>query len=132
MIINTNLLDEITAKAKENQRLRINYNLHESLEAPSQRLLNGMEPGTVLPIHRHENTAETYIVLRGHLIVTLYNKEHKIIEKDDLNPVCGNFGVNIPANTWHKVEVIESGTVIFECKDGPYTPLNENNMWEEK
>jgi cupin fold WbuC family metalloprotein len=129
MIIDTKLLNEISVKAKENQRLRINYNLHDSLDAPSQRLLNGMEPGTVLPIHRHEKTAETYIVLRGHLVVTLYDNEHKTIEIDDLDPAHGNFGVNIPANTWHKVEVIESGTVIFECKDGPYIPLNANNVW---
>lgn len=132
MIIDTKLLNELTAKAKDNPRLRINYNLHDSLDAPSQRLLNGMEPGTVLPIHRHEKTAETYIVLRGHLVVTLYDNEHKTIEIDDLDPAHGNLGVNIPANTWHKVEVTESGTVIFECKDGPYTPLNANNVWEEK
>lgn len=129
MIIDTILLDELTKRAKENQRLRINYNLHDSLDALSQRLLNGMEPGTVLPIHRHEKTAETYIVLRGHLLVTLYNDEHKVIETDDLNPARGTFGVNIPVNTWHKVEVLEKGTIIFECKDGPYTPLTADNVF---
>lgn len=73
MLINKKLLDEVTARAKTNERLRMNFNLHDSLEAKAQRLLNALEPGTILPIHRHRHTAETYIVLRGSIRILFYN-----------------------------------------------------------
>ena len=124
MIIDNKLLDEVTRQAKDSSRLRMNYNLHESLDAKAQRLFNALEPGTVLPIHRHPHTSESYMVIRGHLRVMLYNDNKEIIEEYDLNPSMGRYGVNIPKNKWHCLEVLESGTVIFEVKDGPYMPLS--------
>lgn len=106
MILDTKFLDGLTAKAKESPRLRMNYNLHV-------------------------NTSESYILIRGALRVTLLDDEKNVIETAELNLNNGVFGFQIPANTWHKVEVLESSTVIFEVKDGPYTPLTIENLLEE-
>ena len=127
-IINTTLLDTVTQQAKENPRLRMNFNLHENLDAKAQRLLNALEPGTVLPIHRHRHTAETYIVLRGSLKVLFYNSDSVLIDSATLQPQEGNYGIHIPAGQWHTLEVLESGTVIFEVKEGPYQPLTGEDL----
>ena len=127
MIINKELLDEVTIKAEESPRLRMNFNLHESLDAKAQRLINVLLPGTVLPIHRHRHTAETYVLLRGKMFVVLYNDLGAQIERYLLDPTIGNYGVQIPAGQWHGIEVIEP-SAIFEVKDGPYTPLQPNDM----
>ncbi len=122
MIIDDNLLDEVTQKAEENPRLRMNFNLHDSLNAKAQRLLNVLLPGTVIPIHRHSHTAETYILLRGKMFVVFYDDLGVQVERILLDPKIGNYGVQIPLGQWHGVEIIEPST-IFEVKDGPYTPL---------
>lgn len=125
MIIDKKLLDKITAEAKESPRLRMNFNLHESLDSRAQRLLNALEPGTVLPVHRHENTAETYILLRGKLCVMFCTETGEVTEEFIIDPLQGNYGIHIPKNQWHTLEVLEEGTVIFEVKDGPYVPINK-------
>jgi cupin fold WbuC family metalloprotein len=127
-IIDKNLLDTVTGQAKGSARLRMNYNFHESLDAKAQRLLNALEPGTVLPVHRHLHTAETYIVLRGSIRVLFYNNEKELINSGELNPLKAKFGVDIPAGQWHTLEVLESGTVIFEVKEGPYQALGEEDI----
>ena len=130
MLIDKNLLDKVTAEAKANARLRMNYNFHETLDAPAQRLLNALEPGTVLPIHRHRHTAETYVLLRGRLNILFYNEQKQITERYELDPQKGVYGVNIPRGQWHTIEVLCSGTVIFEVKDGPYSPLTPDDILE--
>ncbi|MDD2294061.1 MAG: WbuC family cupin fold metalloprotein [Bacteroidales bacterium] len=127
MIIDTQLLDKVAAEARRSPRLRMNYNLHESLDAKAQRLLNALEPGTVLPIHRHNHTAETYILLRGSINVIFYNDDGSRKECFALDPRCGKYGVQIPKGQWHTLEVNEP-SVIFEVKDGPYTPLEEKDI----
>ena len=127
-LIDETLLDEVTQQAKDNPRLRMNYNFHESLDAKAQRLLNALEPGTLLPIHRHPHTAETYLLLRGKVKVMYYNERKEVTDSMVLNPVTGIYGVHIPRNQWHTLEVLESGSVIFEVKDGPYTPLEEKDI----
>ena len=127
-IIDKNLLDTVSAAAKSSERLRMNHNFHETLEAPCQRMLNALEPGTFVPIHRHIHTAETYILLRGKLKIFFYNEEKVIIEEDVLDQSHGCYGVHIPAGIWHSMEVLESGTIIFETKDGPYTPITEQDI----
>ena len=122
MIINIELLDEITSKAEESPRLRMNFNLHSSLDAKAQRLINTLLPGTVIPIHRHVHTDETYILLRGKMYVVFYNDLGFQTERYLLDPVIGNYGVNIPTGQWHGIEVIEPST-IFEVKEGPYRPI---------
>lgn len=124
-IIDKSLLDTVTSGAKESNRLRMNYNFHDSLDAPCQRLLNALEPGTIVPIHRHQHTSETYILLRGKLRMMFYNDQKEVIEETILSSESANYGIHIPAGVWHAMEVLASGTVIFETKDGPYMPIQE-------
>ncbi len=127
-IIDKTLLDQVSQEAERSPRLRMNHNFHKSPEAKAQRLLNALEPGTELPIHRHTHTAETYLVIRGKIKVLLYNDMKQITDTVVLDPLQGNYGVNIPIGQWHTLEVLTSGTVIFEVKDGPYTPISEENI----
>ncbi len=129
MIINDELLDKVTAEAETSPRLRMNYNLHESLDAKAQRLINVLLPGTPLPIHRHKHTAETYVILRGKMFVVFYNDLGAQIKRFLLDPTQGNYGVQIPKGQWHTVEVIEP-SAILEVKDGPYTPLQPEDMMD--
>ncbi|MDO9633783.1 MAG: WbuC family cupin fold metalloprotein [Paludibacter sp.] len=129
-IINNQLLNTISEEAQHNPRLRINHNLHASLDDKVQRLLNAIEPGTIFPVHRHKNTDETYIILRGKLDVKFYNEQKELIETYRLDPTEGKYGIHIPANSWHNVEVLETGTVIFEVKEGPYFPLVDNDIMQ--
>lgn len=128
MKLDKELLDSITQKAKENPRLRMNHNLHDSLDSKVQRLFNALEPGTVLPIHRHQNTDETYILIRGKIEVIFYDDDKNVIDRFIMCQEEGNFGVHIPKSTWHTIEIIESGSVIFEVKEGPYQPISENDI----
>ncbi len=127
MIINDELLDKVTTEAEASPRLRMNYNLHESLDAKAQRLINVLLPGTPLPIHRHRHTAETYVILRGKMFVVFYDDLGGQIERYLLDPTQGNYGVQIPKGQWHGIEVIEP-SAIFEVKDGPYTPLQPEDI----
>ncbi len=128
MIINEALLNEVADRSKASPRLRMNYNLHDSPEANAQRLLNALEPGTVLSIHRHQNTAETYIVLRGAIRVFFYNDQKELTNTFVLDPKKKTYGIHIPKGQWHTLEVLESSTVIFEVKDGPYAPLQPEDI----
>lgn len=128
MLLNNELLDTITEKAKNSERLRMNYNLHESLDAKAQRLFNAIEPGTKVPIHRHRHTGETYILMRGKINVIFYNEKREQTEIFELDPLKGNYGVHIPIGQWHNLEVLESGSVIFEVKDGPYAPIAAEDL----
>lgn len=128
--IDDRLLDVVGSEAKASTRLRMNYNIHKSLDSPVQRLLNAMEPGSVLPVHRHRHTDETYIVLRGAIKVMFYNEQGEMLESSIFDPCDGNYGVNIPAGTWHNLEVLAKGTVIFEVKEGPYAPSAPEDILE--
>ena len=128
MKLDKELLDQITQKAKENPRLRMNYNLHDSLDSKVQRLFNALELGTILPIHRHQNTDETYILVRGKIEVIFYDNDKNITDRFVISQEKGTFGVHIPKGTWHTIEVLESGSVIFEVKEGPYQPISENDI----
>ncbi|MDR1516721.1 MAG: WbuC family cupin fold metalloprotein [Dysgonamonadaceae bacterium] len=128
MRLDTTFLDELSAEAKNSPRLRMNYNMHDSLDAKAQRLFNALEPGTLVPIHRHRDTAETFFVVRGKLIVRLFNDDKTVIEEVILSPTDDCFGYHVPKNQWHSVESLESGTVLFEVKDGPFIPIDEKNI----
>ena len=128
MKLDKDLLDSITQKAKESPRLRMNHNLHDSLDSKVQRLFNALEPGTILPIHRHQNTDETYILVRGKIEVIFYDDDKNITDRFVISQEDGTFGVHIPKGTWHTLEVLESGSVIFEVKEGPYQPISENDI----
>ena len=119
------LLDSLSAQAKSSPRLRMNLDLRNSFEDNSQRMLNAIEPGTVLPIHRHRTTSKTVVCLRGHFEEFFYNGERQLTETIDMAP--GGVLVNIPAGQWHSLRSLESGTVLLECKDGPWVPLGEED-----
>jgi len=126
MIIDTRILDELTEKAKASPRLRMNYDLRNSSEDQSQRMLNALEPGTVMPIHRHVNTSETIVCIRGHFEEYLYDEKGHLIETVDMVP--GGVVLNIEAGQWHSLKCLESGTVLLEAKDGKYEPLTEEEI----
>lgn len=130
MIIDKNLLDQVSAQAKVSPRLRMNYNFHQSLEDKCHRFLNAVEPGTVVPIHRHPTKDESFVILRGKVRVTTHNDDGSIIEGVVLSQESSNYGVDIPKNVWHKLESLESGSVIFECKEGPFVPHEEDGILE--
>lgn len=127
MIIDNNLLEDVTIQAGESPRLRMNFNLHDSLDAKAQRLINVLLPGTILPIHRHRHTSETYVLLRGKMFVVFYDDMGGQTERFLLDPTIGNYGVQIPKGQWHTVEVIEP-SAIFEVKDGPYSPIQPDDI----
>lgn len=129
-IIDESLLNKVSAEAKESPRLRMNYNFHQSLDDKCHRFLNAVEPGTVVPIHRHPTKDESFVVLRGKVKVTTHNDDGSIKECVVLNPDEGLYGVDIPKGMWHKVESLESGSVFFECKEGPFVPHEEDGVLE--
>ena len=122
MLIDSQLLDRLTEAAKTNPRLRMHLNLHESPESKAQRLLVALEPGTIMPVHRHPLVNETQMVLRGSLKVIFFNDKKEVTDEYILGPKHGNYGIHTPKGQWHTLEVLETGTVIIEVKDGPYTP----------
>ena len=126
MIIDKHILDELTARAKESPRLRMNLDLRNSAADKSQRMLNAIEPGTVLPIHRHRTTSETVVCLRGHFEEYFFDVSGVRILVVDMVP--GGTVLNIPAGVWHSLKSLESGTVLLECKDGPWEPLGEEDI----
>ena len=126
MKITQAILDDLTAKAKVSPRLRMNLDLRDSAEDTSQRMLNAIEPGSPLPIHRHQNTSETVICLRGRLVEEFYDDlERTCTERIELSPNGPVVALNIPAGQWHTVHALESGTVILEMKNGKYEPLSD-------
>ena len=132
MTIDKNILDELTAKAKESPRLRMNLNFHLSLEEKCHRFLNALEPGTEVPIHRHPTKDETFVLLRGKVRITTHHDDGSIIEDVILSVNEGQYGMNIPKGVWHKVESLESGSVIFECKEGPFVSHEEDGILQLK
>ena len=126
MKITQAILDDLTAKAKESPRLRMNMDLRDSAEDTSQRMLNAIEPGSPLPIHRRQNTSETVVCLRGRLVEEFYDDLERICtERIELSPNGPVVALNIPAGQWHTVHALESGTVILEMKNGKYEPLSD-------
>lgn len=117
--INNKLLDSLFAKAEESERLRMNYDLRTSAADMSQRMLNALLPGTVVPIHRHPMSSENVFLLKGRLDEVIYNEEGIEIERIVLDPSVGKYGCVVPKGVWHTVEVIEP-SVIFEAKDGRF------------
>ena len=124
MKINQLLLDKLSEQAKMSPRLRMNYDLRNSAEDQSQRMLNAIEPGSVIPVHRHRKTSETVVCLRGRVVEEFYDDLGRICEEAvELSLGGENVALNVPAGQWHTVRALESGTVILECKDGPYEPI---------
>jgi len=127
--ITQGLLDSLTEQAKASPRLRMNLDLRNSPDDQSQRMLNAIEPGSPLPIHRHRKTSETVVCLRGRLVEEFYDELDRICtDAVELSPNGPVVALNIPMGQWHTVRSLESGTVILEMKDGPYEPTGDEDI----
>ena len=126
MKITKAILDDLTVKAKESPRLRMNLDLRNSAEDQSQRMLNAIEPESVVPIHRHQKSSETVVCLRGRVVEEYYDELERICtEAIELTPNGPVVALNIPAGQWHTLRSMESGSVILEVKDGKFEPLSD-------
>lgn len=132
MVVDKKILDELSAKAKENPRLRCNLDMRNTLEDQSQRMLNALEPGTVMPIHRHLASSETVIIMRGRIRWLFYDEQGLITESTELWSDGDVRMLNVEKGRWHSLECLESGSVLFESKDGPYHPLEEDEIMNLK
>ena len=128
MVLDTNLLDALTAQAKASPRLRMNFDLRNSPNDQSQRMLNALEPGTVMPIHRHRHSSETVVVLRGKVKWVYYNDQKEITDTFIVAPGSDLVGLSVPMGQWHSLECLETGTVIFESKDGAFEPMRPEDV----
>ena len=128
MIIDSQLLDSLSAQAKASPRLRMNFNFHQSLDEKCHRFLNALEPGTAMAVHHHPTKDETFVVLRGKVAVLIYDDAGTLQERVVLGPGEGRFGLNVPKGVWHTLECLEPGTVLFESKEGPFVPHEQEGV----
>ena len=128
MKITQAILDDLTAQAKASPRLRMNTDLRNSPSDGSQRILNAIEPGRLLPIHRHRHTSETVVCLRGRLVEEFYDERGDLVDSVEVAPGGSTVAINVPIGQWHSVRALESGTVILECKDGKYEPTGPKDI----
>ncbi len=126
MIITKEILDELTTKAKASERLRTNLDLRNGADDQSQRMLNALEPGTVMPIHRHKSSSETCVCIRGHFEEYFFDENCNLTDTIDMVP--GGVVLNIEKGQWHSLKCLESGTILLECKDGAYSPLSNDDV----
>lgn len=128
MIIDNQLLDTLSAQAKENPRLRQNFDLRNSENDSSQRMLNALEPGTIMPIHRHRTSSESIAILRGKMLMRFYDDNGNLTEEVVMEPKGDCPMVQVEKSQWHSLEVLEEGTIVFEAKDGKYEPLEDEDF----
>lgn len=126
MIITQSVLDQLTEQAKASPRLRMAYDLRNTPEDESQRMLNAIEPGSVMQIHRHQKTSETVVCLRGKVIEEFYDDLERICtDSIALSPNGPNVAINVPLGQWHRLRAVESGSVVLSVKDGKCEPLSD-------
>lgn len=130
MIIDNEILDELSAQAKANPRLRQSLDMRTTPDDQSQRMLNALEPGTIMPIHRHRHSSETMVIIRGSLIEYLYGEEGNITHEILMRPNSEHSIIQIEKGQWHSLKCLEPDTVIFEAKDGAYEPLTEEDIMQ--
>ena len=123
-------MDSLSQQAKESPRLRQAFDLRTTPNDSSQRILNAVEPGTILPIHRHRGSTETIVVLRGKVVQHYYDDNGNKTASFELAPGSAQVGMSVPVGQWHALESLEEGRVIFECKDGAYEPLSADDVLE--
>ena len=129
-LLNNQLIEKVATQAKNSARKRMNLNFHETLEANVQRMLNALEPGTYIHPHKHEDPDkfEAFLILKGKALVIEFDDLGNIKENNILSPGSENWGTEIAPRQWHSIVSLEPGTVIYEIKDGPYSPINDKNF----
>lgn len=130
MVITKEILYELTEKARENPRLRQSLDLRNSPDDNSQRMLNALEPGTVMPIHRHHGSSETVVILRGKIYWIFYDENGQETDRVVLDADGEPRMLNVEKDRWHSLECLTTGTVLYESKDGPYYPLEKDEVWQ--
>lgn len=130
MVIDNAVLDRLSEEAKRSPRLRMNLDMRTSENDTSQRMLNALEPGTELPVHRHRFSSESCLLVRGMAEEILYDDAGRELQRIRMRAGGDCVGINIPAGQWHKIVSLEAGTVIFEAKDGAYAPLENEDILE--
>ena len=128
MVVDKNILDPLSAQAKASLRLRMNMDLRNTPSDGSQRMLNALEPGTVMPIHRHRTSSETVVIIRGKIQWVFYDDDGNETERVTLDANGELRCLNVEKGRWHSLECLESGSVLFESKDGAYAPLGEGEV----
>jgi cupin fold WbuC family metalloprotein len=135
-IVSRKLLDELSMKAKNSPRKRMNFNFHDDLADPINRMLNAFEPGTYIQPHKHEapDKREVFLLLCGSLVVVFFDPSGNPTDFVLLDRKKGEYAVEIPPGVWHSVIALEPGTVVYEIKDGPYFPIDDKNFarWAPK
>lgn len=128
--INEAFIDETSQKARVSTRKRMNYNFHPYPDDPLQRMLNAMEPDTYIQPHKHENPdkREAFFCLRGKILVVEYTDDGQIADHIILDPLTGNYGCEVAPRTWHSIISLQSGSVAYELKDGPYNPADDKQF----
>lgn len=128
--IDKQLINQVCKEASQSERLRKNYNFHEDLNDPINRLLNAMQPGTYVRPHRHLATGkqEIFVVLQGKIAFFIFNDEGDIVSKRLIGPNENTLGMDLEANWWHSLVVLEPNTVIYEIKTGPFIPLAPEDL----
>lgn len=130
MVIDKNILENLSGQAKASPRLRKNYDLRNIEEDQSQRMLNALEPGTIMPIHRHHASSETVVILRGKIKWVFYDNNGRETESVVLDANGEPRMLNVEKDRWHSLICLESGSILFESKDGPYHPLEADEIME--
>lgn len=129
MLVTQAILDDLTRRAQSSPRLRLAQDLRNSPDDQSQRIINAIEPGSPMPIHRHRYTNETIVCIRGQLVVEFYDElERRCVERYELMPNGNSMAINVPKGQWHTAFATESGTAIIEAKDGPYKPIGDEDI----
>jgi len=129
MVIDKKILDDLTVQAKASPRLRMNLDLRNTSEDKSQRMLNALEPGSVMQIHRHQKTSETVVCLRGKVVEEFFDEQERMCtDSIVLSPNGPNVAINVPIGQWHRLRAVKSGSVVLSVKDGKYEPLTEADI----
>jgi cupin fold WbuC family metalloprotein len=135
-IIGDKLIAEVSSQAKLSLRKRQNYNFHETLDAIVQRMLNALEPGTYVHPHKHESPdkVEAFLILKGKVLIVEFDDAGDITNSCLLSAGSKNLGCEIAPRTWHTIASLEQGSVVYEVKEGPYSPINDKNFapWAPK
>ncbi len=125
-------LDGLTEQAKNSPRLRMNYDLRDSVTDGSQKMLNALEPGTLLPIHRHRGFSEVVVLLRGKAVQYIYDDKGNVTDKIHMTAGSDCPGMVVESGVWHRIESLETGTIIVESKNGAYVPISDDDILTTK
>lgn len=126
MVISKHIIDDLSEQTKVSPRVRMHFDLRNSSNDNTKRMLNAIEPGSIMQIHRHQKTSETVICLRGKVVEEFFDELERIsTDSIVLSPNGPNVAINVPIGKWHRLRAVESGSVVLSVKDGKCEPLSD-------